>query len=182
MTRHSLVLSVGLALGAASCAGSGASMKPVAVVPATGPHAPDVNPFEGAKMYVNPEYKATIEALAAKHPEASGKLNKLASYPTAIWFSKISDLVNLPKYLADAEAQQAAGGKPVVPVFVVYDMPGRDCAAAASAGELGPNEAGEARYQKEYIDVIAAALAAHPKVNTALILEPDSLANLVTNL
>ena len=70
----------------------------------------------------------------------------------------------------------------MVPVFVVYDMPGRDCAAAASAGELPPNETGEARYQKEYIDVIATALAAHPKVNTALILEPDSLGNLVTNL
>ena len=79
-------------------------------------------------------------------------------------------------------AQQTAGGQPVVPVFVVYDMPGRDCAAAASAGELGPNDAGEARYQKEYIDVIAAALAAHPELNTALIVEPDSLGNLVTNL
>jgi cellulose 1,4-beta-cellobiosidase len=96
--------------------------------------------------------------------------------------SKIADLGKLSQYLADAEAQQAAGGKPVVPTFVVYDMPGRDCAAAASAGELQPNQTGEARYQKEYIDVIAAALAAHPKVNTALILEPDSLANLVTNL
>src|SRR5579871_1437055 len=182
MTRDSLVLAVGLALGAAACAGPAASMKPVAVVPATGPHAPDVKPFEGAKLYVNPDYKATVEALAGRHPDAAGPLNKLASYPTAIWFSKIADLAKLPQYLADAEAQQAAGGKPVVPVFVVYNMPGRDCAAAASAGELGPDATGEARYQKEYIDVFAAALAAHPKVNTALILEPDSLANLVTNL
>src|SRR5579871_2979910 len=149
MTRESLVLAVGLALGAASCAGSAASMKPVAVVPATGPHAPDVNPFEGAKMYVNPDYKATVEGLAAKHPDASGKLNKLAGFPTAIWFSKIADLAKLPQYLADAEAQQTAGGKPVVPVFVVYNMPGRESAAAASAGELGPDATGEARNQKE---------------------------------
>jgi cellulose 1,4-beta-cellobiosidase len=177
-----LVLGCGSSLAVAACAGPAASMKPVAVVPATGPHAPNVNPFEGAAFYVNPDYKATVDAMAAKHPEASDKLKKLSVYSTAIWFSKIADLGKLPQYLADAEAQQAKGGKPVVPVFVVYDMPGRDCAAAASAGELGPNETGEARYQKEYIDVIATALAAHPKVNAALILEPDSLANLVTNL
>jgi cellulose 1,4-beta-cellobiosidase len=177
-----LVLGLGLGLGVTGCAGSAASIKPVAVVPATGPHAPNVNPFEGAVFYVNPDYKATIEALAAKHPESADKLKKLSAYSTAIWMSKIADLSKLPQYLADAEAQQTAGGKPIVPTFVVYNMPGRDCAAAASAGELPPNEAGEARYQKEYIDVIATALAAHPKVNTALILEPDSLANLVTNL
>ena len=178
-----LVLVLGLGLGAMSCAGSGAaSLKPAPVVPATTPHAPDVNPFVGAKMYVNPDYHATVEALAAKHPAEAAKLKKLGAFPTAIWMSKIADLATLPHYLDDAMAQQTAGGQPVVPVFVVYNMPGRDCAAAASAGELGPNEAGEARYQKEYIDVIATALAAHPKLNTALIVEPDSLANLVTNL
>jgi cellulose 1,4-beta-cellobiosidase len=174
---------LGLALGAAACAGPAAvSGKPVVVVPATGPHAPDVNPFAGAKLYVNPEYTAMVGGLAAKHPESADKLKKLGTYSTAIWMSKIADLAKLPQVLADVEAQQASGGKPVVPVFVVYNVPGRDCAAAASAGELPPNETGEARYQKEYIDVFAAALAAHPKVNTALILEPDSLGNLVTNL
>jgi cellulose 1,4-beta-cellobiosidase len=174
-----LGLGVGLGLGVAACAGA---MKPVAVVPATSPHAPDVNPFVGARMYVNPDYNATIKGVAERHADQAPLLKKLADMPTAIWFSKIADLATLPQDLDDALAQQTAGGKPVVPVFVVYDMPGRDCAAAASAGELGSNEAGEARYQKEYIDVIAAAVAAHPKVNTALIVEPDSLANLVTNL
>ena len=53
-------------------------MKPAPVVPATTPHAPDVNPFVGAKMYVNPEYRATVEALAAKHPAEAPKLKKLA--------------------------------------------------------------------------------------------------------
>src|SRR6185437_9486986 len=121
-------------------------------------HAPDVNPFAGATLYVNPEYKATLEAMAAKHPDSADKLKKLGTYSTAIWMSKIADLGKLPQVLADAEAQQTSSGKPVVPTFVVYDMPGRDCAAAASAGELPPNETGEARYQKEYIDVIAGAL------------------------
>src|SRR5579863_4608656 len=91
-----LVLGVGLGLGVAACAGPAASMKPVAVVPATGPHAPNVNPFEGAAFYVNPDYKATVEGLAAKHPESADKLKKLGVYSTAIWMSKIADLAKLP--------------------------------------------------------------------------------------
>jgi cellulose 1,4-beta-cellobiosidase len=183
-----MVLAVGLSAGIAGCATSGSAgggavaMKPVPVVPATTPHAPDKNPFDGATMYVNPEYHKTVEGVAARHPEASDKLKKLANYPTAIWLDKIERLATFPKVLDDAMAQQTSGGKPVVPTFVVYDMPGRDCNAEASAGELQPDETGEARYQKEYIDAIAAALAAHPQLNTVLILEPDSLANLVTNL
>jgi len=67
-------------------------------------------------------------------------------------------------------------------VFVIYDLPNRDCAAAGSRGELFVDKGGEARYQTEFIDVIAAAFAAHPNQKAAVILEPDSLPNLVTNL
>ena len=166
-------------LGLVACA----TPKPAAVVPATTPHAPtDVNPFAGAKMYVNPDFHETVEGVATRHPAEAAQLKKLAALPTAIWLSKIDDLKKMPHYLDDAMAQQTAGGQPVVSVFVVYNMPGRDCAAAASAGELPPNEAGEARYQRDYIDVIAADIAAHPQLRVALVVEPDSLANLVTNL
>ena len=42
--------------------------------------------------------------------------------------------------------------------MVIYDLPGRDCAALASNGELGPTEL--PRYKAEYIDPIAAILRA----------------------
>src|SRR5205807_1794626 len=84
--------------------------------------------------------------------------------------------------LDDAQRQQAAAGQPVVPVFVIYDVPGRDCNAEASAGELPVGPEGEARYQREYIDPIAAQFQAHPGVRIAAILEPDSLGNLVNNM
>jgi cellulose 1,4-beta-cellobiosidase len=157
--------------------------KPVPVTPATTPPAPiGMNPFDGAKMYVNPDYVAAVDGVAKSHPADAALLKKIAQYPTAIWLSWIKDTKNLSKYLDDAQAQQAAAGKPVVPTFVVYNIPGRDCNAEASAGELDLSETGEARYQRDYIDVIAAAVVAHPKVRVAFILEPDSLANLVTNL
>ena len=169
-----------LAIGLVGCA---TGMQPSPVTPATTPHAPDgVNPFAGARLYVNPDYAKTVEGLAAAHPGEAALLKKMATIPTAIWLSWIADTKDLPRYLDDALAQQKAGSQPVVSVFVVYDMPNRDCNAEASAGELPANAEGEARYQREYVDVIAAAFAAHPDQRIAVILEPDSLANLVTNL
>lgn len=171
---------VALALPLLGCA---TGPKPSPVVPSTAPHAPDgVNPFAGARQYVNPDYTKAVNELAEKHPADAALLKKMAVLPTAIWLSWIKDTQALPRYLDDAQQQQKAEGKPVVPVFVVYDLPNRDCNAAASAGELTATEGGEGRYQHEYIDAIASALAAHPDVRVALVLEPDSLANLVTNM
>ena len=173
------ILLVAVTLGLAAC-----GPKPVPVTPATTPHAPtDQNPFVGATPYVNPEYVAAVEAVAkTAKPEDAALLRKVQAYPTAIWLSWIKDTKNLPAIMDDAQKQQDTMGKPVVAVFVVYDVPGRDCNSEASAGELQLTPEGEARYQKEYIDVIAAAVAAHPKLRTAFILEPDSLANLITNM
>jgi cellulose 1,4-beta-cellobiosidase len=165
-------------------AGCTAAPRPVAVTPASTPAAPEgVNPFQGARLYVNPDYARTIEGLAAKAPaERAPSLRKLATLPTAIWLSSIADLSTLGPTLDDALRQQKSGSEPVMPVFVVYDLPGRDCNAEASAGELAISEVGEARYQREYIDAIAAQVRAHSGVRVSFIVEPDSLANLVTNL
>jgi len=170
-----------LALSLVACA---TASRPVPVSPASTPAAPEgVNPFAGARFYVNPDYAHMIEGAAARAPaEQAAQLKKVAALPTAIWLSSIADLQAMPAQLDDALKQQTAGGQPVVPVFVVYDMPGRDCNAEASAGELPISEAGEARYQREYIDVIAAQLRAHSQLRVALVIEPDSLPNLVTNL
>jgi cellulose 1,4-beta-cellobiosidase len=180
LTRYLGFFAIGVGLFLGSCA---TTAKPAAVTPATAPPAPaGVNPFEGARLYVNPDYAKNVQALAATHPAEKGLLEKLAALPTAIWLSWIADTKDLPRYLDDALQQQKTGGQPVVSVFVVYDLPNRDCNAEASAGELPATEAGEARYQREYIDVIAAAFRAHPNQRIVAILEPDSLANLVTNL
>src|SRR3569832_2899800 len=106
----------------------------------------------------------------------------MAALPTAIWLSWIKDTKDLNRYLDDAQRQQKAAGKPVIVTFVVYDLPNRDCNAAASAGELSVSEGGEGRYQHQYIDVIAAALAAPPVVRVVLVLVSVSLVFLVSFL
>jgi cellulase/cellobiase CelA1 len=84
-------------------------------------------------------------------------------------------------YLADIEKQNAAGAKPeIIGAFVVYDLPNRDCAALASNGELTVANDGLTKY-KAYIDSIAAIIKKHSSTKVALVIEPDSLGNLVTN-
>lgn len=143
-----------------------------------GPTGPKVdNPYSGAKVYVNPEWSAK----AAAEPGGS----RIASQPTGVWLDRIAAIngvnggMGLRDHL-DAALTQKGSGELVVQL-VIYNLPGRDCAALASNGELGPTELG--RYKTEYIDPIAAILA-DPKYAALRIvttIEIDSLPNLVTN-
>ncbi|MFF5187437.1 glycoside hydrolase family 6 protein [Streptomyces sp. NPDC000345] len=135
------------------------------------------NPYVGAKVYVNPEWSAK----AAAEPGGS----RIANQPTAVWLDRIAavDGVNggmgLRAHLDEALKQKGAGE--LVVQLVVYDLPGRDCAALASNGELGPDDL--ATYKSRYIDPIASILsdAKYAGLRIATVIEPDSLPNLVTN-
>lgn len=78
-------------------------------------------------------------------------------------------------------ANQAGANPPYAAQLVVYDLPDRDCAAAASNGEYAIADGGEAKY-KAYIDAIREQLVAYSDVRAILVIEPDSLANLITNM
>jgi cellulose 1,4-beta-cellobiosidase len=152
------------------------------VEPATTPHAPaGVNPFEGASFYVDPEYVKKVKATAKAVPAQASLLKKLEGYPTGLWLDSIEHLAQLPIWL-DGAQKQSTKGKPAVPVFLVYDLPNRDCSAKSSAGELAIESGGEQRYRTEFIDKIAAEFAARPEQRVVVILEPDSLPNIATNL
>lgn len=85
-------------------------------------------------------------------------------------------------FLANIRALNAAGASPpIAGTFVVYDLPDRDCAALASNGEYSIANNGLANY-KLYIDAIRALLVTYSDVKVILVIEPDSIANLVTNL
>jgi cellulose 1,4-beta-cellobiosidase len=132
------------------------------------------NPYTDAKGYVNPEWRSKAEA------ESGG--SRISNTPTGVWMDRIAAIngsatsMGLRDHLDAAIAQNATYAQ-----FVIYDLPGRDCAALASNGELGPTEID--RYKKEYIDPIAAIEAdvAYTDLRIINIIEIDSLPNLVTN-
>ncbi|WP_251095620.1 glycoside hydrolase family 6 protein [Streptomyces sp. Caat 7-52] len=135
------------------------------------------NPYSGAKVYVNPEWSAK----AAAEPGGS----RIAGQPTAVWLDRMAAIegvdggMSLRDHLDEALKQKGSGE--LVVQLVVYDLPGRDCAALASNGELGPDDID--RYKTRYIDPIASVLsdAKYAGLRIATVIEPDSLPNLVTN-
>ncbi|MFJ8646851.1 glycoside hydrolase family 6 protein [Streptomyces sp. NPDC093546] len=152
------------------------------------------NPFTGASFYVNPDYARLVDGSIAQTSDTAlkAKMEKVKTYPTAVWLDRIAAIhggeVNAGrKSLADhldLALAQKKPGQPLVATFVVYDLPGRDCAALASNGELPLTAAGLARYKTEYIDAIASVFA-NPKyqdIRITTVIEPDGLPNLVTNL
>lgn len=140
------------------------------------------NPFAGAKMYVNADYTRAVERSTPPSPADGARYKAVAGTPVAVWIDSIAKASAIARHLDAATAEEAAGGPPVVVTFVVYDLPNRDCAARSSAGELSVDRDGEARYRTEVIDRVASELRRHPSLRIVVIVEPDSLANLATNL
>jgi cellulose 1,4-beta-cellobiosidase len=160
----------------AAAAGAGSAPAPAPPSAATG------NPFEGADFYVDPDYVALVESTAKATPSRAAQLRRLEAFPTGVWLDSIAAASGVGRVLDAALVRQRAAGKPVVTLLVLYDLPERDCSAKASSGELTAAGGGEARYQAEFIEPIAAQLRAHASQPIAVVLEPDSLANLATNL
>jgi len=142
----------------------------------------DGNPFIGAHLFVNPDFREAVLGAKAVAPQKARELELVANTSTAIWLDSIAKAERISRYLDEADQERKRSGKPVVVSFVAYDLPNRDCAAKSSAGELAVDRNGEALYRSAFIDPIARALAAYPYLKIAMILEPDSLANLATNL
>ncbi|KAF9007904.1 cellobiohydrolase II-I [Cyathus striatus] len=141
------------------------------------------NPFDGYTIYLTPYYASEITAAASNITDATLKANalKIADIPTFTWFDAVAKVPTLGEYLADASAKGKASGTKYLVQIVVYDLPDRDCAALASNGEFSIADNGVANY-KNYIDQLVAQITKYPDVRVVAVIEPDSLANLVTNL
>jgi len=167
-----------------ACAGigtSGSAPAPTGVDPARA-EASRRNPFIGTNFFINPEYVANVEKTAKMYPSDAAVIRKAKNFPSGLWLDTIAHVENVPKWLDEAKKQQEASGKPTVSVFIVYDMPNRDCAAKSSAGELKLSENGAERYRTEFIARIVKYFKAYPELPIVVILEPDSLPNLATNM
>ncbi|KAJ5605628.1 hypothetical protein N7510_008409 [Penicillium lagena] len=142
------------------------------------------NPFSGYQLYANPYYSSEVftDAIPSLTSSLVAKASAVAKVPSFVWLDQAAKVPTMGTYLADIKSQNAAGASPpIAGIFVVYDLPDRDCAALASNGEYSIADNGVANY-KAYIDAIRAQLVTYSTVQTILVIEPDSLANLVTNL
>lgn len=162
------------------------------------------NPFLNTKLYVNPSFQSDIDKTlqTATDPLEIQNLKIARNAPSAFWLdvkSKVqvdsTELNTMNGILLDAGRHSP----PAMVTFIVYDLPNRDCNARASNGEicctldpvskrcnyLAPGDCAQGlhEYKTQYIDNIVSILKKHsPRVPISLVIEPDSLPNLVTNI
>ncbi|CAI7610393.1 unnamed protein product [Penicillium glandicola] len=142
------------------------------------------NPFSGYQLYVNSYYASEVSAsaLPSMTGAAQAAASAVAEVPSFYWLDTADKVPKMSEFLADIKAQNDDGASPpIAGTFVVYDLPDRDCAALASNGEYSIADGGVAKY-KAYIDAIREVLVEYSDIRTILVIEPDSLANLVTNM
>jgi cellulose 1,4-beta-cellobiosidase len=147
----------------------------------------DVNPFQGKTQFVNPKWAAKLDQTLRSFLFKGDILNTLKTFKVQhtssfVWVSKIADLSNIDDAIAAARKAQKWTGKKQIVGLVLYNLPDRDCSAGESAGELKSGENGLERYKTEFIKPYAEKVAAAKDLDFAIVLEPDSLGNLVTNM
>ncbi len=141
------------------------------------PVEPVSNPYTGATTYIDPIWhnKADIE------PGGSG----ISRYHTAIWLDRIAAVTpvdssfGLVKHLDNALVEKAN-----LITLVLNNLPNRNCHRATLTGELSMDADGINRYKTEFIDPFVDIISRlqYKSLRIVVIIEPDSLVNLVINL
>jgi cellulose 1,4-beta-cellobiosidase len=143
------------------------------------------NPFAGVQLWANDYYSSEVHSIAI--PSMTGamatKAAAVAKVPSYQWLDRNVTIDTLMvKTLSQIRAANKAGANPPYAAqLVVYDLPDRDCAAAASNGEWSIANGGAANY-KSYINRIRELIIQYSDIRMLLVIEPDSLANMVTNM
>ncbi|KAJ3469938.1 hypothetical protein MRS44_000037 [Fusarium solani] len=151
-----------------STAGTSSTTKPPPAGSGTATYSG--NPYSGVNLWANSYYRSEVTNLAI--PKLSGAMAtaaaKVADVPSYQWMDSFEHISLMEDTLVDIRKANQAGGN-YAGQFVVYDLPDRDCAAAASNGE-------------NYINTIKKIIQSYSDIRILLVIEPDSLANLVTNM
>lgn len=167
-------------------------------IPACNTETPtkDTTPFTHSENVFSATDNWYVNRAWADNASAHGG-DAIAKQSTAVWLRKIADIEEIPAgeipnipgledgdipsqgmslrdHLEAAEAQ----GNALVQL-VLYGVPGRDCAAIASNGELPASGYGMEMYQKHYVDRIAGIVSEFPHVPLSVIVEPYTLTGLV---
>ncbi len=126
-----------------------------------------INLFSGAKLWVDPASSARRQADAWRRsrPRDAELMDRIASQPVAQWVGGWNfDIAR------DVSASVARiTGARALPVFVAYNIPGRDCGMYSAGGARGG--AGYKRWIREFARGLGSRRA-------VVILEPDGLAGM----
>ena len=95
-----------------------------------GKHVNSMNPFIGKVVYPNPTFTSNVQKTETDHPDMAAALKKTENIGAATWIDSMAHIAKIEPVLKGA---QQTGQ---VPMFVIYDLPNRDCSALASNGEI----------------------------------------------
>jgi endoglucanase len=135
------------------------------VTPVAAPTSHSDDPLAGDRFYVNPDDSAVVnqQSLQSQGQNAeAAQIGVIAAQPEATWLASDGDTSEVAPIVAAA----ASAGQ--VPVFVVYNLPGRDC------GTYPAGVYADAADYESFIDRISGALGQSKAV---LIVEPDGLSD-----
>jgi endoglucanase len=130
-------------------------------------HVPGPNPFNGHKLFVDPDMQSAKQAerWRATRPADAALMDKIASQPQAEWLGEWSGAVRL--FVKTKMSLAAEVG--ATSVFIVYNLPNRDCGQHSKGGAKSGDE------YLEWVDKVARGAEDGPAV---MILEPDALGQL----
>jgi endoglucanase len=122
------------------------------------------NPLAGRRLYVDPNSNARrqADALRRSRPQDAALVEQIARQPTARWLGEWARDIG-------AEVNAAVStitGAGALPVFVAYNIPGRDCGSYSAGGARGSDA------YRRWIRDFAGGIRGRGAV---VVLEPDAL-------
>jgi endoglucanase len=133
--------------------------------PPPSPTPPSGSIFASGRLWIDPNSRARQQADAwrSSRPADAAQMDKVAAQPQAVWFNGWhSDIRSAVASLTGTIVNAGA-----LPLYVVYNVPYRDCGSYSAGGLSAEN-------YRTWVRAFAAGLGA---TRAAIILEPDALAN-----
>ena len=125
------------------------------------------DPFAGQQLYADPNSAAAQAAAGMRqsNPHDAAELDKIAQQPQADWFGDWNPTDQVKATVAQRARLIRSNG--AMPVFVVYDIPERDCNGYSGGG--APSPASYRTWIRNFTAGVGTGRA-------AVVLEPDALA------
>lgn len=111
------------------------------------------NPFANQRFYINPSYERELDtSIATATGQVKINLQTMRNISSAYWIDVMRKISGTSTDTVEGILMDAAIQTPIpLVVFIIYDLPNRDCHARASNGEICcyPNPDGTCNYNTQ---------------------------------